>query len=85
MRTTGRPWGRYFITEECDGCAACVARAPENVVLAWDGSHCVVAYQPANAREAADLQSAETACPRACLRRGSDRATRRASAAGRQP
>lgn len=74
----------YFITGECDGCGACVACAPENVVPTWDGSRCVVAYPPANEREEADLRDAALACPLGCLRRGSDRAERPASA-GRQP
>jgi len=87
--------GRYFITEECDGCGLCVACAPDNVVPSWDGSHCVVAHQPANAREADELHDAEMACPLACLHResaprrsaagGSDRAMRPAEYARRLP
>ncbi len=76
---------RYYITDECDGCGLCLACAPENVVPTWDGSRCTVAYQPANAREEADLHDAAMGCPLACLRRGSDRATRRPETAGRQP
>jgi ferredoxin len=84
MASTGNGRGRYFIGSECDGCGACVACAPDNVVPGWDGSHCVVAHQPANAREERDLHDAEMTCPLACLRReeaparslggGSDRA-----------
>lgn len=75
---------RYYITEECDGCGLCLACAPENVVSTWDGARCEVAHQPADAREEADLRDAEMACPLACLRRGSDRATRSPRSAGRQ-
>lgn len=62
-------FGRYFITGECDGCGVCLARAPENVVPSWDGTHCVVAHQPASAWEEKELHDAEMGCPLVCLRR----------------
>jgi ferredoxin len=93
--TTREPAGRYFITEECDGCGLCVARAPDNVLPSWDGSHCVVTHQPASGREERELDDAAMGCPRACLRRaasrrrpravGSDRAMRPAEDARRLP
>lgn len=77
--------GPYFIGSECDGCGLCVACAPDNVVASWDGSHCIVAHQPASVREEAEMHDAEMGCPLACLRRedvprggGSDRAMRAA-------
>ena len=86
--------GRYFITDECEGCGLCVVYAPNNVVPSWDGSHCTVVHQPANEREENDLHDAEMACPLACLGRedasvrrrgGSHRAMRPGEDHRRQP
>jgi ferredoxin len=69
MARTRGALGTYIISDDCDGCGLCVACAPDNVVRAWDGSHCRVAHQPANQREENALHDAEMGCPRACLRR----------------
>ena len=69
MARTRDALGRYFITDECDGCGLRVACAPDNVVASWDGSHRTVAHQPANQREENALHDAEMGCSLACLHR----------------
>lgn len=55
--------GRYYITDECDGCAYCASVAPENFDYDKDSNSYYVCKQPADAGEAELVQEAMEDCP----------------------
>jgi ferredoxin len=66
-RIRANAWGRYYVTDECDGCGLCSFIAPANISRSWDGSYYGVAIQPENPAEVAALEAARDACPLLCL------------------
>jgi len=66
-------YGRYYVTDECDGCGACASLARINVEASPDGSYYYVIQQPLDAIEEAALKAAMGACPRHCLKDDGDR------------
>ncbi len=55
--------GRYFTTEECDGCAYCASIAPENFDFEKASNTYFVSCQPRNAEEEEYMQEAADDCP----------------------
>lgn len=66
-RIRANAWGRYYVSNECDGCGACAECAPLNIGRAWDGTYCAIAFQPQDAGEEEALLRAMRACPLGCL------------------
>ena len=59
--------GRYYVTEECNGCGLCVTYSPDNFGWSPDGSYCVVSSQPADTLELDTVWDAIQACPMRCI------------------
>ena len=55
--------GRFYITEECDGCAYCAAVAPNHVDFERTSNTYFVARQPATPEEEESLLEAAEDCP----------------------
>jgi ferredoxin len=55
--------GKYYTTEECDGCAYCASLAPENFDYNKDTNQYVVARQPMTKEEEEFVQEAMEDCP----------------------
>lgn len=71
-RLRANAWGRYYVTDACNGCGVCAVCAPDNIGRSWDGAYCAVAFQPADDREELEMQDAAAACPFRCLRDDGD-------------
>ena len=55
--------GKYFTTEECDGCAYCASLAPENFDFEKESNTYFVARQPRNPEEEDFMAEAMDDCP----------------------
>jgi ferredoxin len=55
--------GKYFTTEECDGCAYCASVAPENFDYRKDSNTYFVARQPQTPEEEEFVLEALEDCP----------------------
>lgn len=55
--------GRYYTTEECDGCAYCASVAPENFDYEKSTNTYYVARQPQNPEEEDFVREAMEDCP----------------------
>ena len=55
--------GKYYTTEECDGCAYCAALAPENMNFDKPTNTYYVSRQPVNGDEEELMQEALEDCP----------------------
>ena len=55
--------GKYYITDECDGCAYCASVAPENFDYDKESNSYFVCKQPADANEEELVQEALEDCP----------------------
>jgi ferredoxin len=64
--------GKYYTTEECDGCAYCASVAPENFDFEKESNTYFVARQPADKEEEEILQEAKEDCPVDAIRTGVD-------------
>jgi len=64
--------GKYYTTEECDGCAYCASVAPENFDFEKESNTYFVARQPADKEEEEILQEAKEDCPVDAIRTGRD-------------
>jgi ferredoxin len=62
--------GKYYTTEECDGCAYCASVAPENFDFEKESNTYFVARQPADKEEEEILQEAKEDCPVDAIRTG---------------
>lgn len=61
--------GRYYTTEECDGCAYCASLAPENFDFNKESNQYVIARQPASKEEEEFVQEAMDDCPVDAIRK----------------
>jgi ferredoxin len=73
MSTTGErlrsnAWGRYYVTDECDGCGICVSYAACNFASSDDGSYCYLVQQPFDDAEELAVRDAFEACPKSCIK-----------------
>lgn len=55
--------GKYYTTEECDGCAYCASVAPDNFDFEKESNTYYVARQPADNEEEEILLEAKEDCP----------------------
>ncbi len=55
--------GKYYITDECDGCAYCASVAPENFDYDKESNSYYVCKQPADSGEEELVQEAMEDCP----------------------
>lgn len=55
--------GKFFTTEECDGCAYCASLAPENFDFQKDSNTYFVARQPQSSEEEDFMLEAMEDCP----------------------
>lgn len=55
--------GKFFTTEECDGCAYCASVAPENFDYEKDTNTYFVSKQPVNGEEEEYVREAMEDCP----------------------
>jgi ferredoxin len=55
--------GKYYTTEECDGCAYCASLAPENFDFEKDSNTYFVTRQPQTAEEEEFMVEAMDDCP----------------------
>lgn len=55
--------GKYFTTEECDGCAYCASLAPENFDYLKESNQYVVSKQPRTKEEEEFVAEAMDDCP----------------------
>lgn len=62
--------GKYYTTEECDGCAYCASVAPENFDYEKATNTYFVAKQPATAEQEEFMLEAIEDCPVDAIRRG---------------
>ena len=60
--------GKYYVTDDCNGCGLCFAYALQNFMYAGDSSYDYVIQQPVDEREEADMQKAISLCPVDCIR-----------------
>jgi ferredoxin len=63
QRLTDSVPGRYYTTDECDGCAYCAAVAPENFEYDKNTNRYYVARQPLSAEEEESVREAAEDCP----------------------
>jgi ferredoxin len=55
--------GKYYTTEDCDGCAYCASVAPENFDFEKSSNTYFVARQPQNSEEEEFVREAMEDCP----------------------
>jgi len=55
--------GKYFTTDECDGCAYCASVAPENFEYEKASNTYYIARQPQNPEEEEFVREAMEDCP----------------------
>lgn len=55
--------GRFFTTEECDGCAYCASIAPDNFDFEKSSNRYFVCRQPQTAEEEECMREAVEDCP----------------------
>lgn len=55
--------GKYYTTEECDGCAYCASVAPDNFDFDKETNTYYVARQPVEKEEEEFIQEAKEDCP----------------------
>jgi len=55
--------GKYYTTEECDGCAYCASVAPANFDYEKDSNTYFVARQPQSEEEEEGVLEAKEDCP----------------------
>ncbi len=66
-RIRANAWGRYYVSNECNGCGLCSDIAPLNFAPSWDGSYYGVAAQPDDPAEDVAMQAARESCPLHCV------------------
>lgn len=60
--------GKYYVTNECDGCGICFAQALQNFMYSNDSTFYFVCQQPADPREEEDIRQATELCPMNCIK-----------------
>lgn len=75
-RLPGNVTGRFYTTEECDGCAYCASIAPENFDFAKESNTYYVSRQPRNPEEEDFMREAAEDCPVDAIRIDTEQAMR---------
>ena len=60
--------GRYYVTDDCNGCGLCFAYALQNFMYTGDSSSYYIIQQPVDVREEEDIRKAMSVCPMDCIR-----------------
>jgi ferredoxin len=72
QRLRANDFGRYYVTDGCNGCGLCVEIAPLNFTFSYDGDYCALFAQPLTAHEEGLVRRVMEECPRACVRDDGD-------------
>ena len=59
--------GKYYVTDECNGCGLCFSVALQNFMYSNDASYYYIYQQPVDEREEADILEAISVCPSDCI------------------
>jgi len=65
--------GKYYVTDDCNGCGLCFAYALQNFMYAGDSSYYYIIEQPADHREEEDILKAISVCPMDCIKNDGER------------
>lgn len=65
-------YGKYYVTDECDGCGICASYAMLNFASSEDGSYHYVVQQPHDEWEEQAILDAMEACPMGCIKDDGD-------------
>jgi ferredoxin len=73
MISTGRrlrknEFGRYYVTDACDGCGVCSGYAAANFESGFDGTYYFVIQQPYDEAEEDAMRQAMKTCPKHAIR-----------------
>lgn len=60
--------GKYYVTDNCNGCGLCFSVALQNFMYSNDASYYYILQQPADEREEADIREAMSVCPMDCIK-----------------
>lgn len=60
--------GKYYVTDDCNGCGLCFAYALQNFMYTSDSAHYYIIQQPADEREEEDIRKAISVCPMDCIK-----------------
>lgn len=64
--------GKYYVTDECDGCGICFSYALQNFMYSNDSAYYFVYQQPTDPREEEDIRRAMEVCPLNCIKDDGD-------------
>ena len=64
--------GKFYVTEECNGCGVCFMYALQNFMYSNDSSYYYIYTQPADNREVEDIRRAIDVCPMNCIKDDGD-------------
>jgi ferredoxin len=60
--------GKYYVTDQCDGCGLCFSVALLNFMYSNDSSYYYIYQQPSDDREEEDVREAISVCPMDCIK-----------------
>lgn len=60
--------GKFYVTNECNGCGICFSYALQNFMYSNDASYYFIYNQPGDDREEADIRRAMEVCPMCCIK-----------------
>ena len=59
--------GKFYVTDECNGCGRCFSVALQNFMYSNDASYYYILNQPADEREVEDIKDAIAVCQMDCI------------------
>lgn len=68
QRLRANAYGKYYVTDECNGCGICASYAPANFESSFDGAYYGLIRQPVDESEEEAVRDAMEACPLRCIR-----------------
>lgn len=60
--------GKYYVTDECNGCGRCFCVALQNFMYNADATAYFIIQQPADSREEEDVREAISICMMDCIK-----------------
>ncbi len=60
--------GKFYVTNECNGCGICFSYALQSFMYSNDSSYYYVYQQPTDPREEDDIRRAMEVCPMNCIK-----------------
>jgi ferredoxin len=60
--------GKYYVTDQCNGCGLCFSIALQNFMYSNDASYYYVYQQPVDEREEVDIREAMSVCQMNCIK-----------------